>query len=379
MKKVLRGGVAVAICALLVSALMIMGFSADPAKVSIRIEGIEKCLYEGEYSYKGDGETLADLLLAFDADTDEVAFTGIESNYISKINDDAAAAFGGWDGWLFMVNGVDATAGVADTAFADGDDIVFYYGDPFGVGFQFPVMDTDRAEEGELVFTSTDTVWNADGTQTVSENPVAGMTVIIPELDFNGTTDENGKVTFDAPAAGDYTVEVSKISDAGCPLVLRFASGTGFTVAAEEESTEDEIPVPGTEAPAADAAEAPATEAPATDKAEETEAPASAEPTSEVPATAEPETSPATTEAGTAPATTENAKQTTTKRASYTSRSSSTTRGTSGTKANPATGEKLILPIALLVLVVGIAAIAIATVMNKNRKGGKQNDDDDDE
>lgn len=209
-------------------------------KVTLRVEGIQSCLfYKTEEVPYTDSLTLQSALQSIDQKEDSLTMTGVDAGYISDIDGETAAKFGGWDGWMYRVNGADAGVGISDYSLKDGDSVVFYYGDPYGVGMQFPTADTSKLADGILKFTSADTTYDADGKATVAVNPVSGATVTwgYGSASAAYTTDANGEIQIDASqlSAGAHGVQIAKTSDNGIPLVLRFAPD--YTIAVSESAT----------------------------------------------------------------------------------------------------------------------------------------------
>ena len=135
-----------------------------------------------------DVETCADVLNALNAEYPDLKIKGIENDYITSVAGEDAGFFGGWDGWMFRVNGIEASSGVKETAIEDGDQLYLYYADPFGAGSQYPeIHDEDLSVSGRVYFTSKDTDWSS-GEPVVSENPVAGAFVTL----FDTGLDEDG-------------------------------------------------------------------------------------------------------------------------------------------------------------------------------------------
>ena len=204
--------------------------------VSLRIEGIQGNVCEREF--KTDAETLDGFFKDADEAADDFELTIVESDYgayVSAVNDEAAGAFGGYEGWLFTVNGEDPGVGMSSVEIKDGDSVVLYYADPFGAGFQFPEADITKLDGGVISFTSKDTVYDENYNPSTEINPVSGMTVkwYTGENEFKEyKTDENGAVTVDKEllTAGEHRLEYSKYADNGMPLVLRSSAGYTVTV-----------------------------------------------------------------------------------------------------------------------------------------------------
>lgn len=197
--------------------------------VTVRIEGISKNLYYNtvDIPYTGENLTVQNALMYVDQQSDDITITGVENGWITAVNDEKQASFGGWDGWLYTVNGVSPTDTVNDHMLSDGDSVVLYYGDPYGVGMQYPEIDTSKITDGILTFTSKDTSYDADYNPTVVTNPVKDAKVELGTEDgsVSYTTDENGSINIDDKylTEGNHSISISKVSENGLPLVLRFA------------------------------------------------------------------------------------------------------------------------------------------------------------
>ncbi len=216
-----------ALAVLLVScfAVAVNADADDPAIVTLRIEGINKNLYNAKVELDDKDEiTVADVISKADFYSEGIKVTGLEDSYITDINGESAGAFGGMDGWLYRVNGEYPTVAMNEHIVYDGDVIVVYYGDPFGVGMQFPEMDCTELKNGVLKFTSKDTTYDESFNATVKVNPVADMKVTFDGKEY--ITDAEGVVNIDKSllTIGSHDVTVSKYAENGLPLVLRLDS-----------------------------------------------------------------------------------------------------------------------------------------------------------
>lgn len=227
-KKILCSALAGVIAA---GAFSISAFADNEKQMSVtvRIEGISKNLYYNtvDIPYTGENLTVQNALMYVDQQSDDITITGVENGWITAVNDEKQASFGGWDGWLYTVNGISPTDTVNDHMLSDGDSVVLYYGDPYGVGMQYPEIDTSKITDGILTFTSKDTSYDADYNPTVVTNPVKDAKVELGTEDssVSYTTDENGSINIDDKylTEGNHSISISKVSENGLPLVLRFA------------------------------------------------------------------------------------------------------------------------------------------------------------
>ncbi len=205
--------------------------AADQETVSVIIEGVKENFYDGSVEVK-QGATVEDVLTAVDKASDDVTINMEPSqyggNYVTAVNEDKAGAFGGYDGWMFMVNDVVTSDGISTAKTADGDKVTLYYADPYGdEGFQYPKMDDSDAENGKIKFTSTDITYDSDGNASETVNPVADAKVVLTDSDTKEVntykTDKDGVITLDLKEVknGEYTLKISKENKDGKPLVLR--------------------------------------------------------------------------------------------------------------------------------------------------------------
>lgn len=237
----------------LVISLMPAVVSALPSasmSIKFRIEGISQNLYEQTLviPYSTPTLTVQAALAYLDTETAGLTLTGVATGFISDINGDASGTFGGWDGWLFMVNSIESPSGIDSTLLNDGDTVLLYYGDPYGtLGMQYPQVDSSRiGSSGILRFTSLDTSY-ATGSPVTTTNPVVGATVTwyYDSSSASYTTDANGEIVVPVSqrTAGDHRLQIEKydttaVSGKYLPLLLRLSSSAKVTVAAAPSSSD---------------------------------------------------------------------------------------------------------------------------------------------
>lgn len=232
-----------------VSAFSISAFAEEEKQMSVtvRIEGISENIYYDtvDVPYTGEKLTLQEALMYVDEQNDDITITGLENSYITAVNNDTAGTFGGWDGWIYTVNDISPNEGVSTYVVSEGDSVVLYYGDPYGVGMQYPKLDTSKISEGIITFTSDDTSYDANYNPIVSTNPIADASVEWSTENGSVTyiTDKNGSIDIDDEylTEGKHSISISKISENGIPLVLRLSPDYTVDVSAKiEESSESE-------------------------------------------------------------------------------------------------------------------------------------------
>lgn len=213
--------------------MSVISLAADKnATVSLRIEGIKDCLYYSDVTVKEDSSVF-DVLKAADEKDDTLTISSTSSEYgayIYGINGIYAGSYTAlkWDGWLFKVNDVEPNESVSVCNVKDGDSIVFYYGDPYNTGMQYPVADTSKLSEGLISFASTDVVYDEFYNAIETVNPVKDYTLIwgVGNEKIELTPDENGvcKIPYKYLTFGSHTVQIEKYdAKTGLPTVLRFA------------------------------------------------------------------------------------------------------------------------------------------------------------
>ena len=237
MKKTFKK-IACAFIAVLMTAL-VMGVAAEGStiKVSLRIEGISGNIFYDTVETPAEDASLKSLLAGVAESDKKLDIVGLENNYITSIAGETAGKFGGWDGWLYSVNGEIPPVTVEQCTLKDGDVVVLFYGDPYGAGMQFPMVDSSKVNEGVISFKSNDTVY-VDNEPVVTENPVVGASVSFLGKTF--TTDEKGEINIDKGDLknGEFTLAIDKKNDAGMPLVLRLASDFTVKISGIEENAE---------------------------------------------------------------------------------------------------------------------------------------------
>ena len=221
---------------MLISAFALGSFAADKA-VSLRIEGIDKCLFYGNVAVNADA-TVLDVIKAADEADESLTATIVDSDYgpyLVDINGIVAGSYTAmmWDGWSYTVDGIAPDVGVSAYKVEDGDVIVMYYGDPWNTGMQYPIINTDKLSDGIISFTSMDTVYDENWNAVTKEMPVTSYTLTWGYKDgtVTITPDENGvcKIPYKYLTIGEHTVQIEKYDEkTTLPTVLRYAPD--FTV-----------------------------------------------------------------------------------------------------------------------------------------------------
>lgn len=197
------------------------------ATVQLRVEGIQQNVFDGTVTVESSGEPQTALdALKQGLDSIEVPYEikeGAWGPYIKSINGEEAAAFGGWDGWLFMVNGALASVGAGDYQVQEGDSLLFYYGE-FPPATLYPEVTVIPSQPAagqaiEVKVTASYFDWSAGKMAMVN---VEGAAVSFKGRIYH--TDVNGMATIPGAAnteAGAYNLKVSKEVAESYPALVR--------------------------------------------------------------------------------------------------------------------------------------------------------------
>ncbi len=209
--------------------------------VRLRIEGSTENIFDGYVSAKSDrSATVEDVLnsLAESGQLDiEMKDSVYGGKYITEIAGEREGHFGGYDGWLFRINGRLSDYGISYAEVSGGDEVLLYYGD---YDMLYPEADTSRLNsDGVIRFTATYTSYSQDE----SGNPIEAE-ITVPIADASVTwgygqgltaeykTNENGEVTIPQSRLtnGVHNLQIEKYDASGKPLVIRLAKDFAVTV-----------------------------------------------------------------------------------------------------------------------------------------------------
>jgi len=196
-----------------------------PKNIHVRVEGSSSNIVDKDIS-------VTSAVYAMDAlkqtlDSENISYdirSGSWGQYINSIKGEVTGKFGGYDGWIYIVNGVMPSIGAGDYKIKDGDNLVFYYG-MYPPDTLIPQVDLQPAQPkvgDNLTVTATSSYddWNTGNTVTVK---VAGAVV-----SFNGktyTTDAKGQAVIPSPSLpGTYQLKVSKDNEGSYPSIIRTGS-----------------------------------------------------------------------------------------------------------------------------------------------------------
>ncbi len=223
------------------SCFAVAAFAADgKISVKLRVEGISALIFYSDVTVD-ENATVLDVVKAA-KDLDVKVVDSYYGPYISAVNGISEKTYKGYDGWNYMVNGGIPDVGVSKYTVSKSDNVVLYYGDPFGAGMQYPEINTSDLKNGKISFTSMDTVYDDNWNPITKECPVKDYTLTWGY--GNGKTvtltpDENGVCTIakEYLKGSKHSVQIERYAENGCPTVLRYAPD--FTVSVSTSTIAD--------------------------------------------------------------------------------------------------------------------------------------------
>lgn len=127
--------------------------TAAAPSVTLRIEGAAKTIFYGVVAFEENDTVLTVLERTLTAA--EIEYTVSDSayggKYLSALGGETEATFGGYDGWMYSVNGVSPYDTIDVHALTEGDSILLYYGD---MGILLPLITVEHSEDGIVTLTA---------------------------------------------------------------------------------------------------------------------------------------------------------------------------------------------------------------------------------
>ena len=209
--------------------------NAAPKTVSLQVEGIEGNVYYGEVAWT-EGATALSVLETALKDA-KVEYVVKDSQYggkfVDSIGQDTSAKYGGYDGWMFYVDGQSPMFSIDAYALQGGEQVLVAYGD---MNLVLPVITAHKNYKGQVTVqveadvTYYDESWNAS----IVREPMTGTKVTVDGVEY--TADDKGQVVLSAESAAKETVslQVEKIAEGGAPLLARLAPDYTLDLTAAE-------------------------------------------------------------------------------------------------------------------------------------------------
>lgn len=198
-----------------------------PQVVYVRIEGAKEQLANETVNLSWQEEKDLLVVEALRAAIDQTELTvdikeSAYGPYLNAVGDEAAGAFGGYDGWLYLINGQGGW-GIGSDRVHYGDEIVFYYGD-FAPGTLIPLVEIRplkpiaNAKITVRLFARYNE-YDANFNPTEVEVPVEGAKFTVNGVDYFSNSE--GVVEIPKLPKGDYAYKISKECEDKPPALLR--------------------------------------------------------------------------------------------------------------------------------------------------------------
>ncbi len=194
------------------------------ASVKLRIEGISETKFNKQVSYAGYPNPTVEDVLTYALDGAGISYEIEDSSYgpyLKSIDGETAGKFGGYDGWLYLLNGSDGS-GIGIDIVKDRDEVVVYYGD-FAPGTLIPEIAVSPEiiyVRDNITFTVSSTYfdWN---TYTTTTTAIEGAKIEIGGKSYITDADGLVKLPGGTLSAGEYKYKVSKDVEGSVPAILR--------------------------------------------------------------------------------------------------------------------------------------------------------------
>ncbi|GEM_PF-504428 len=171
---------------------------ADSKTVGVRVEGIyANVVDERDFSAQTTGDRLLTVSDAVKQALEQNGKAYAEAGgYFSSIGGEAEKTFGGYDGWMYLVDGQSPSVGMGSYVLSGGEDIVVYYGD---FSTLYPKTALSRQADGSFRLCFTADGYDENWNPTVL--PITGAEVTWDGSALPGLTDENGAISIAAESA----------------------------------------------------------------------------------------------------------------------------------------------------------------------------------
>ena len=205
--------------------ITVLGGEQVARQVTLRVEGITgNILYDKNVRLNSHGSRM---LTVFDALSEAVSSNGISLNasggYVQEIDGEVVGTFGQGDGWLYVVNGEEASLGANRQLIENGDEILFYYGDWEKTWLADTKVEEQADGSLEITVSAQVTQYDADWNPSVVTEAIEDATITWGADTFK--TNAQGKVTIpeNLAGAGYHSMQVEKYEMGGLPLIVRLS------------------------------------------------------------------------------------------------------------------------------------------------------------
>ena len=210
--------------------------NAAPKTVSLQVEGVAGSVYAGEVVWSEGATALSVLESALTEAGVEYVIKDSQygGKYISSIGADAEAQYGGYDGWMYFIDGQSPMFSIDACVLQGGEQVQVAYGD---MNLMLPIVTATRDYKGlvsisvQADVTYYDEFWN----MSIVREPMAEVILTVDGVEY--VTDAQGKALLSAGDSAKETVSVQleKLADTGAPLLVRLAPDYQLDLTAAEE------------------------------------------------------------------------------------------------------------------------------------------------
>ena len=181
--------------------------------LDLRIEGITETILPEESLLVGADDAAPNALDVLEEAEEEgwINNHAVDGGMVTKVDDDEQGYFGGWDGWLFKVNGTSPAEGAGDYELKNDDYVVWYYGE-MEPETHIPEIDLapePPVETGETLEVTVTSEYFCFETEEPQKEYIEDAVVEFTGDEYE--TDENGTAEINMPEdAGEYYLQVHK-------------------------------------------------------------------------------------------------------------------------------------------------------------------------
>ena len=219
---------AVIICSVMMLACFstLTVLATDSVAVKIRVEGISNTIVATGEGYTTQATTVLDALIEL-LENENILNTITNGQYgkeIVTIDGQTKAHFGGYDGWMYLVNETMPINSIENCPINNNDEIVVFYGE-YPPGTLIPqITVSDKIYAGGQFTVDLQSTYceylPPDWNPVIKTVKISGAKVTFNGVDY--VTGEDGKATVTAPGVvGDYVLSISKQVEGSLPAIVR--------------------------------------------------------------------------------------------------------------------------------------------------------------
>lgn len=217
--------------------MMVISPNPNAKTVSVRVEGVSTSLFDGTVAWTEGMTALSALEAALTGAGVEYVIKDSQygGKYVSAVGADVEGAFGGYDGWMYYVDGQSPMFSIDAYALVGGEELLVAYADMSAV---LPIISAERDAGGVVTVAVTADVTTYDEANNwapvVTRQPMADVRLTVDGAEY--VTDAGGKAVLSAESSAKeaVSVQVEKSAEGGAPLLVRLAADYTLDLAAVE-------------------------------------------------------------------------------------------------------------------------------------------------